>query len=110
MLACSGAMTVWCMVYDMRFGAGMWAVPLVLCVLSYPPWTDPAQRWRSRFWAAYTAGPAAFFLFVAIGYSALVRFELVALMAAIPLALLLYRGMLDVASALTRRDYTRWTV
>lgn len=101
-LSCSAAAVAWCLVYGLEFAAAVWGMSLLLCVLSYPPWVGRRQPERSRYWAVYTVGPAAFFLFVSVAYSALVEFDSASLLASMPLGLMTYRGMCGVLYELTQ--------
>lgn len=101
---CSGAVVLWCMLYGMQFGAAVWSVSLLLCVLSYPTWEGRDRPDRSRYWVVYTVVPAAFFLFMSIAYSALVRFDAVSLLGAIPLGLITYRGICGILYAITQNS------
>ena len=111
MLAWSAAMVAWCVVQDMEFGAALWSAPLALYALSYPPLAGRRQPHRSRFWTAFTAGPAGFFLFVAVAHPVLVNFDMIILASAVPLGLVTYRALCGLMHETTDDvRYLRWMV
>lgn len=99
------------MAQDVEFGAALWSAPLILCALSYLPLAGRRQPYRSRFWTAFTAGPAGFFLFAALAHPVLVNFDTIILVSAVPLGLVMYRALCGMMHEATRdAKYRRWMV